>query len=61
MADPLVAAVDRLVEAMREQTRALDDYTASNAALIQILLAPDPDDADAEPARYLDGSPMEPH
>jgi hypothetical protein len=48
-----------LIEAIRQQTDAINRLASSNAALVQAMAeAEGLDDEDQEPATYLDGSPL---
>lgn len=49
----------QLMQAMREQTEAINRMADTQAALVQAMAeAEGLDDADQEPATYLDGSPV---
>ncbi|WP_405418680.1 hypothetical protein [Marinobacter flavimaris] len=49
--------IAELIEAIRQQTDAINRLANSNAALVQAMAeAEDMDDEDREPTTYLDGS-----
>lgn len=65
--EEVLAITLRLSRALAKQTRAIDRQTkaisalaASNEALVQALMEPmgDEPDPDAEPTRYMDGTPV---
>lgn len=52
--------VVELIDAIRQQTAAIQQLVESNAALIQAMAeAEGMDDEDREPATYLDGSTLD--
>lgn len=49
--------LDALIAALQEQTQAINKLVQTNAALIQALA--DVEEVEAQPVRYMDGSPVE--
>jgi hypothetical protein len=50
-----------LIAAIGELTEALRGYTVINQAILEVLLDDGEDEQEAEPARYLDGTPIDTH
>ena len=48
----------QLMQAIGQQTEAINRLADNNAALIQALADEQPDDEDREPNTYLDGRPV---
>ncbi|AWY43848.1 hypothetical protein DKY63_29615 [Pseudomonas putida] len=57
MSDPLISLLERLVVAQENTARSMDQIAGRLDLLIQAMAADEPEDPDAPPLTYMDGTP----
>ena len=58
MSDQEVSLLEQLLAEARRQTAAIENLTAVNLQLVEALAEESEPEDDAEPSRYLDGTPV---